>query len=645
MQVKGCCPLDCQDSCAWIAHVEDGRVTRVEGVKDHPITRGVLCAKVRDYEARLTAPGRLLHPLRRAGPKGSGQFARITWDEALGEIAQRFRTIIAEHGGAALLPFNYMGSMGVVQRHAPMRIFHALGSSLTRGGVCTASAVALMGEGHPVSIDPENMGAAKLVVLWGLNMLTTCHHQWHFVDQARKAGATVIAIDPRATRTAKQCDHHLAPRPGSDEALAAAVGRHLLSSGQADLELAELWVSDLEAYRAAVEPWTFAAAAAATGIVEADIARLAEAFAEARPSLIRAGVGLQQSVNGERTVRALSALAILGGHWRQTGGGLSILTLPEFDESPARRMDLRKGGPRYLPGARLAEVLTDRSLSPPIKGFMVWSANPAATQIDSPRMIQGLMREDLFTVVTDHFLTDTARHADIVLPATTQLEHVDVQGAWGHSYVLANDKAVAPIGEARSSGAIMRGLADKLGLDDPAFRESDEEIAASVMPEGWSFDGLRADGWRKSPAPRPGMVARSKKLRISDGPVIVQPALPQGHLQLLTPKGHYFLNTTFANMDRQRQSAHGPVLHMSASDAEDRGLAYGAQVVVRGGDNSLALRLAISDTVRSGVVALDSKWWNAEAGANLLTTSRWSAANQPAYNDAYITVERAALSE
>jgi len=639
MLVKGCCPLDCQDSCAWVAHVEDGRVLRVEGAKDHPITRGVLCAKVRDYEARLTAPGRLLHPLRRTGSKGSGEFTRIGWDEALGEIAARFKAAIRDYGGSSILPFHYLGSMGAVQRFAPMRIFHALGSSLTAGGVCAASASSLAGEGHPVGLDPEEGCDAKLVVLWGQNTLTTAHHQWHFIGEARKTGARIIGIDPRTTRTMKQCDIHLAPIPGSDAVLAAAVGRHLLATGRADLELAGYWVADLDDYRRAVEPWTFPAAAAATGLSAAQIAAFAEDFTAASPVLIRAGVGIQQAANGESVMRALSALAILGGHWRHRGGGLSILSFGEFDSSPVARADLRSGSPRLVPGAKLAEVLTDSRLAPPIKCFMVWSANPAATQIDGAGMARGLMRDDLFTVVADHFLTDTARYADIVLPATTQFEHADIQCSWGHHYVLYNNPAIAPMGEARSSGAIMRGLAEKLGLDNPAFRDTDEQMAAAAVPEGWSFDDLKASGWRKSPAPRPPLAPLARKLCIADGPIVAPAAGPDGWLQLLTPKSHYFLNSTFANMARQRQSEGPPTLHMHRSDAEARQLEPGSQVVVCRDGRTLTLTLAVTDSIRPGIVALDSKWWNGDAAANALSPPRWSPAGQPAYNEVYVTVE------
>jgi len=643
MQIRGCCPLDCQDSCAWVAHVEGDRVVRIEGAKDHPITRGVLCAKVRDYENRVTAPDRLLHPLRRTGAKGSGNFEPISWDEALDIIASRFNKIIADHGAEALMPFHYLGSLGLVQRFALQRIFHALNASLKVGNVCGASCSSLLTEGHPINVDPEETPDAQLVLLWGQNVLTTCHHQWHFIEEARTKGARVIAIDPRLTRTAKMCDAHLAPIPGSDAILAAAIGRHLFESGRADLDLADLWVSDLDAYRSMVVPWTFERAASATGLASAQIAELAEAFATARPALIRAGIAPQQAQNGEAFVRGLSAIAILGAHWRKRGGGLSILSFPELDERPVSRPDLIKGSPRALDMAKLAAILDDGNLAPPVKGLMIWSANPAVTQIDGPRLRRGLAREDLFTVVCEHFLTDTARFADIVLPATTQFEHFDIQGAWGHHYVTVNWPAVPPRGEARSSGAIMRALAPRLGLDHPAFRESDEEIAAAALPSGWRFDDLHETNWRKSSAPRPQIARLATRLRIADEAIAVPAALAPGELQLLTPKAHYFLNSTFGNMPRQRQSQGKPTVMMSVADAAARALADGVEVILRRESASIKAVLKVSDTLRSGIVSLEGKWWDGDdpsaAPMNRLTLSRWSPAGQPAYNETYVTVE------
>lgn len=638
MDIKGCCPLDCQDSCAWVAKVEQGQVERIDGAKDHPITRGVLCAKVKDYETRLTAPSRLLYPLKRIGYKGHGQFKRVSWDEALAEIASRFKQIIEAHGPQSLLPFCYLGTQGIVQRVALLRLFHLLGASRQTGGVCAKSTLALLSEGHAIGVDPEETPDAKLIVLWGQNVLTTCHHQWHFIEAARKKGARIIAIDPCQTRTAKQCDVHLAPLPGTDAVLAAAIGRHLLQTGRADLELASLWVADLDGYRASVEPWDFETAAMTAGLKVEEVAALAEEFAAATPVLIRAGVAPQQAQNGEAFVRGLSSLAILGGHWRHRGGGLSILSMPEINEERAAGADLVRGTPRFLDIGRLGEVL--ETALPPVKGLMVWSANPAATQIDARRVRRGLMRDDLFTVVIDHFLTDTAHLADIVLPATTQFEHVDVQGAWGHHYVMANTPAVSPKGEARSSGAIMRALAEMMELDHPALKASDMEIAAAALPEDWSIDELMKAGWKKSSPPRPAIAPLERKLRLADGP-ITAPAHRET-LQLLTPKSHYFLNSTFANMPRHQASQGQPSITLNTGDAERMGLSPGATVRVASGMESLQLKLKVSDAVRPGVATMEGKWWEVDrprAAMNLLTASRWSSAGQPAYNEVFVTVE------
>jgi anaerobic selenocysteine-containing dehydrogenase len=642
VSVKGCCPLDCQDSCAWIAHVEDGRVVRVEGAKDHPITRGVLCAKVRDYEQRLTAPDRLLHPVRRTGAKGDGRFVRVNWDEALDEIATRFRHILETHGPEALLPFHYLGSMGVVQRLGLMRLFHALGASLPTGGVCAVSASALMREGYPIAVDPEDAANARLVLLWGQNVLTTAHHQWHFIEEARRRGAQLVTIDPRTTRTARASDQHVRIVPGSDAVLAAAMARVMITEGLADLEFAEKWSTDLDQYRMKVMEWTLTRAAVATGVAEEEIAALARAYGTARPALIRAGIAPMQTSQGESFVRGLSALAIIGGHWRHKGGGLSILSIPDLPEARAARPDLIANNPRSLDIAKLGAVLADEKLSPAVKGLMVWSANPAITQIDSDRVRRGLAREDLFTVVFDHFITDTGRYADIVLPATTQFEHFDIQGAWGHYYVSVNCPAVAPMGEARSGGAVMRALARRLCLDHPALKESDEEIAASALPAGWQMADLKATGWRKL---EPSINGPAQPLSLLGEPIALLPALPEGTLRLLTPKAHHFLNSTFANMSRHRQSQGRAVVEIHPDEASARSLNDGDIIFVRQGSRGMRVALKVTDSIRPGLAVLEGKWWGGEeeftAQMNRLTTSRWSPQGQPAYNETHITIERA----
>ncbi|MBL6081402.1 molybdopterin-dependent oxidoreductase [Belnapia sp. T18] len=644
-QVKGCCPLDCQDTCAWVAEVDDGRVTAVRGAKAHPFTRGVLCAKVNDYQARTYAPDRLLHPLRRSGPKGSGLFERVSWDEALDLIAGRFGQIATRRGPEALLPHRYLGSMGVVQRRAPMRLFHALGASRLTGGICSVSAQAVASEGLPLGFDPEDVAESRLILLWGVNLLSTCHHHWHFVQEARRRhGARVICLDPLHTRTARQCDEHVQLRPGSDAVLAAGMARVMLDEGLADLEFARGACADFDELAAEVAPWTPERVAGTCGVTPETVLRLAREFAIARPAVIRAGVGPQQTAGGEAFVRAIGALAILGGHWRHRGGGVLIMANPGLEDLRVDRADLipAAAAPRGLDMARLGETLTDPALDPPVEGLMVWGTNPAVVQPDAARVHRGLMREDLFTVVLEHFLTDTARLADVVLPSTTQLEHFDVLGAWGHQYITVNLPAIAPLGEAKSHGEIMRLLAQRMGLDHPAMYETDEEIAASALPPGVSLDALKQAGWVKMAKPAPRLEGAG--LRLARGGPPPPPAPPtRGMLQLLTPKAHFFLNSSFANMPRQQRSeGSGPTIGMAPADATARGLRDGEAVHVRNAQGVIPATLRITDAVLPGVVALPGKWWSTreEEGAveNLLSPPAWSPGGQPAFNDTFVEV-------
>ncbi|MBW3664434.1 MAG: molybdopterin-dependent oxidoreductase [Actinobacteria bacterium] len=648
-EVRGCCPLDCQDSCSWVATVEDGRVVGMAGAKEHPVTRGSLCAKVNDYHERPYAPDRLVRPLRRVGPKGSGTFEPISWEAAIDEVAVRFRRVVDEHGAEALLPFHYLGSMGVVQRRALHRIFHVLGASRFHGSVCGQAGNAIAAEGFPTGMDPEEMSHARFVLVWGANPLTTSHHTWHFLAEARRRhGARIVCIDPRVTRTSKASDEHVRVMPGTDWALAAGMGRVILDEGLADLDHARQVATDLDAYAAMVDPWTPDRVAETCGIDASVVARLAREYAEARPGLIRLSVGVQQTANGEALVRALYALPILAGHWQHRGGGHFCETVPVMDEAAAARPDLLPGSVRSLDMARLGESLTDPELDPPIKALMVWTANPAVSQPDSGRVRRGLAREDLFTVVVEHFLTDTARYADVVLPSTTQLEHFDVQGAWGHHYISLNNPAIAPVGQTKSHGEIMRLLAARMGLDHPALRESDEDIAASALPPGLSLDELRSGGWYKSPPAPFTATASGGALRIS-GPAPSLPAPPgDGLLRLLTPKSHHFMNSTFANMPRQRKAMRRPTLDMHPDDAGSRGLVDGDHVEVNNGSVTVRGWLRTTDDVRPGVVAMAGKWWGApdddSAVANLLSSSAWSPGGQPTYNDTWVLVAGAAPS-
>jgi anaerobic selenocysteine-containing dehydrogenase len=624
-----------------VAHVESGRVVRVEGDKGHPFTRGALCAKVNDYQARTYSPDRLLHPLRRTGAKGEGAFEQVTWDQALDLVADRFTAIAEEHGPEALLPINYLGSMGVVQRRALMRVFNAMGASTFHGSICGAAGNVLEAEGHPRGFDPEEIAESRFVLLWGTNLLTTSHHHWHFIDAARKAhGARLVCVDPIATKTARACDEHVSLRPGSDCVLAAGLTRVILSEGLADTEFVERVVADVDELRERVDDWTPERVADVTDVAAETVVRLARELASARPATIRCGVGPQQTVHGEAFVRALSALAIVCGHWRSVGGGLFIETNPLLAESAASRADIRPSPGRSLDLARLGEHLTSETLEPPVKGLMVWGTNPAVVLPDAGTVRRGLARDDLFTVVLEHFLTDTASYADVVLPSTTQLEHFDVVGAWGHHYISLNERAIPPLGEARSHGEVMRELAARLGLGHPALRESDEEIAASALPEEITVDDLRRAPWTKLGPARPDLLDGRAPLAVSAQVPTPEPPPDDRSLRLLTPKSHYFLNTSFANMPRQRASMRRPTLDVHPEDALALGVEDGSRVEVRNDQGSVRAHARVTDAVHRGTVALPGKWWHRPDGAsvNVLTPARWAPGGQPAYNDTFVHV-------
>jgi len=515
--VKSCCPLDCSDSCAWVAHVSDGRVTGITGAKDHPVTRGVLCAKVRDYEAHTYSQDRLLHPLRRTGTKGEGAFERVSWNEALDIIAERFNEIISRDGAQAMMPLQYAGSMGAIQRHALMRLFHATGASRIHGSTCGAATGAATEAGHPLTCDPEDFAEAEIILLWGANILTTSHHHWHFYKAARERnGARIIAIDPRRTRTAEACDRHLAIRSGTDAVLAAGVASVLVKEDLADLEYARQVAFDLDDYLMEIEPWTPERVAAICDVSEMDIVDLATDFGKARPATIRIGIGPMQTIDSDLYTRCVAALPVLTGHWRFKGGGIFVGSWPDADIDMAERPDLATSASRSLDVAKVGPILTDETLAPPIKGLMIWCTNPAAIQTDLETVRRGLSRDDLFTVVLEHFMTDTARYADIVLPSTTQLEHFDVIGGWGH-YLAVNHPAIEPLGEARNHSAVMRLLAAKMGLDHRALRDSDEEIAASILPDYVKLEDLKSKGWIKASSKPPDLMTGGPSVTLATG--------------------------------------------------------------------------------------------------------------------------------
>ncbi|HYO91179.1 MAG TPA: molybdopterin-dependent oxidoreductase, partial [Pyrinomonadaceae bacterium] len=458
--VRAACPHDCPDTCAMLVTVEDGRAVKVAGDPEHPFTRGFLCTKVANYHERTHSEGRVKTCLRRTGKKGEGKFEAISWDEALDEIAARFKSLAESSEGAqTILPYSYCGTMGLVQSQSmDRRFFHRLGASQLERTICaTAGAEGYkMTYGASVGTDPERFQDARLILLWGTNTLTANVHLWPQILEARSRGAHVIAIDPRRTRTADQCDEHIAPLPGTDAALALGMMHVIFAEGLEDADYLERYTIGANELRERAAEFTPERVARTCGLEAEAIVRLARRYAETRPSVIRINYGLQRHAGGGMAVRTVSSLPAVTGAWRDAAGGVLLSTSGTFplNYQALERPDLMPNPlPRSLNMSQLGEVLLEVK-SPPVRALYVYNSNPAAVAPDQARVLEGLRREDLFTVVHEQFMTDTADYADIVLPATTQLEHFDLHKAYGHLYMLINEPAIAPLHEAKSNSEV-----------------------------------------------------------------------------------------------------------------------------------------------------------------------------------------------
>jgi len=626
--IRGACPHDCPDTCAWEVTVRDGVAEKLVGVKEHPLTRGALCAKVSHFLERTYSPDRLLHPLMRTGLKGEGAFERVSWDDALAHIADRLTAIVAKHGGEAVLPYSFAGTQGIVQKDSLSRRFFArLGASRLERSICGQTVVAgqMEAAGTAVGLRPRDLVHSRLIVLWGTNTIVTNLHQWPIVQEARKAGARVVVVDPLRTRTAAAADWHVRPLPGTDAALALGLMHVIVAEGLHDAEYVAAYTEGFERLAAELAAWTPERTQEVTGVPAEEVVALARAYATTRPAAIRWLIGIEHHREGARMVRTIACLPALVGAWRDRGGGFmgptswaasapldqAAVTGPEAD---TRRINM----------VRLGHALTE--LEPPIHALVVYNSNPATTSPDSTRIVQGLAREDLFTVVLEHFLTDTARYADVVLPATTQVEHLDLVPSWGHTYVTYNEPAIAPVGESLPNTEIFRRLARAMGYDGEAFEVSDEELVRLALDgaraplDKVDFDELRAVGWAEADLPedfRPfaqgGFGTPSGRFRLwsqAIPPGFDPPGGDDEPLALMTAKSaHHFLNSTYANLPRHLAAAGEPLLEMHADDAAPRGIADGDVVRVSNARGEVVARARLGDVVRPGVVALPSGWW------------------------------------
>ncbi|MCI0490086.1 MAG: molybdopterin oxidoreductase family protein [Blastocatellia bacterium] len=644
--IHAACPHDCPDTCAMLVEVEDGRATRVSGDPDHTPTRGFLCTKVTRYLERVYNPGRLLYPMRRVGAKGEGRFERISWDEALDQIARRFREIAASADGPeAILPYSYGGTMGIVNGSSmDRRFFHRLGASKLARTICSSAGVDAMRYtvGATIGTDMENFHLARLIVLWGTNTLSSNIHLWPEIQQALSCGARLIGIDPHRNHTMDHCHQFIQINPGTDAAFALAVMNVIVAEGLEDRDYIERYTLGFELLREQVAAWPPARAASICGVTENEITEFAREYATTRPAVIRVNYGLQRHAGGGMAVRAIACLPALTGAWREAGGGvlLSSSGMFTFDEAVLQRPDLIRGNPRTVNMSRLGEALTD--FEPPVRAIYVYNSNPAAIAPDQSKVIEGLKREDLFTVVHEQFQTDTADYADILLPATTQLEHRDIVKPYGHYYLVYNEPAIAPMGEAKPNWEVFSLLAERMGFEEDCFKDTDEDIIRQALSteaaifDGITLDRLKRDGWARLNLPetfapfaeggfhtpsgkcefysegleREGLDPLPDYIPPRESPATAPELAARFPLQLLSPPANSFLNTSFSHLPSFLKSERQPFIQINPEDARKRGISDGDRVRVWNDRGECRLVARLSERVKPGVAVALSIWWN-----------------------------------
>jgi anaerobic selenocysteine-containing dehydrogenase len=628
--VRGACGHDCPDTCGWIVEVQDGAAGKMYGDPDHPFTRGTLCAKVNHYLERVYHPDRVLHPLKRVGAKGEARFIRVTWDEALTDIASRWHAIIDESGAEAILPYSSAGVQGLIQQASlDRRLFGSMGcSDLDRdicGAVAHAGLAATIGTG--TGIDPEDIVHSRYVVLWGTNTIVTNLHFWPFVREAQHRGAKIVVVDPVRTRTAEAADWHLPIKPATDAVLALAMMHVIIRDGFVDHDYVSRYAIGYEELAQRAQQYAPERVAETVGLPASDIERFACEYATTQPSLLRPLIGPEHHRNGAMQFRTLGCLPVLIGAWRHRGGGLARSThklqFAVLNKDRVEMPEVYKPGVRVLNMRDLGKDLCDRDLQPRIRSLIVFGANPAIAMPNQGRIREGLLRDDLFTVVHDLFVTETALYADYVLPATSQIEHLDLSPAWGHLYLALNRPAIAPRGESVSNTELFRRLARALGRTEEYLFESDESMLRAALAsghpwlEGLTYERLwekgyarlnRPDDWR--PFANGGFPTRSGKAELYSEPLreAGHDPLPwageirsgQG-LQLITGKQLHFLNSGYSNQDRHRRRAGELFIEIHPDDARTRGLAAGDSVSVRNERGEVRAVCRVSDRVQPGV--------------------------------------------
>lgn len=689
-RIRGACPHDCPDTCATITEVQDGKAIRFYAEEDHPITQGWLCAKVRPYLERVYHPDRLTTPLRRVGPKGSGQWERCSWDEAITEITTRWKEIISHYGAAAILPYSYSGTLGMLQLGVcNARLWNRMGASGLERSICGAAAEAAVEAtiGARWAPDPDDILHSRLIIIWGHNPASTGPHFMPLLRQAQRNGAYVLVIDPRRTITARSADEHIRPRPATDGALALGIMHILFAEGLADESWLEANTIGWRELRERAAEYPPERVAAITGVPAEQIIALARRYGATKPALLKFADGIQRHGNGGQTVRALACLPAIVGQYGARGGGLfySMSGYVRWDKEALGHESACPPTPRIVNMNRLGAALTGEVSNPPLMSLYVFCANPVTSTPNTGAIIKGLQREDLFTVVHELFMTDTAQYADIVLPATSQLEQVDLHKAYGHRFLQYNQAAIPPLGEAKSNWEVMRLLAAGMGYNEPWFQHSAEEAIAEVLDAtraynpllaGITLERLQKEGtvplnfapeqvvpFANLRFPTPSGKVELKCAAMAERgldplPDYTPPAefarnrqsdAQEYPLVLISGASHHFTSSSLANLSSLTSKESTPYVEISPADAARRGIASGDQVIIENERGWLQLRALVTDNVPPGVaVAPKGRWGQLSPGGRNInwTTSDALAdlAGQSTFHSNLVEIRKSAAT-
>ena len=672
--VLGACPHDCPDTCSLLTTVQDGVAIKVQGNPNHPLTDGVLCTKVSRYTERTYHPDRVLYPMKRVGPKGSGQFQQVSWDAALSDIATHLNAIADKHP-ERILPYSYAGTMGMVQGESiAMRFFNLLGAAKLDRTICSSAGGEALAQtfGSKVGMKVQHFAESKLILIWGSNVITSSVHFWRIAQEAKRHGAKLVCIDPRRTETADKCDVHLALNPGTDAALALALMHELITHDWLDHDYIQNHTVGFEALRERALQWPPERAGEVCGLKAEDIRQLAHDYAHTKPAAIRLNYGVQRSRGGGNAVRAVACLPALTGAWRHRAGGvvLSASGHALHNGVALQRPDLHTHATAPLINmSTIGDALNTQGL---VEALVVYNSNPVAVAPESAKVVKGFAREDLFTVVLEHFMTDTADHADYVLPATTQLEHWDIHNSYGHTDMVLNRPAIAPMGEAKTNTQIFRELASRMGMDNPLLQEDDESLCRlalqnprnlqSAAPVTW--DALLKDGfahWPVADAPfaQGGFPTASGKCEFFSERLAAQgldglpdylPNYESANAQatyplaMISPPARNFLNSSFVNVKSLRDMEGEPLLEIHPDDAATRQVKDGAMVRVFNDRGSYQCKAQISTRAQVGMVVGLGIWWRKLGtdgkNVNELTSQRLTDMGRaPVFYDCAVQVE------